>query len=691
MAHDKTNDLLGELEKLDRREDDILDVLVRRGARLEQGLAEAERRSRLVTGGDLQALTGALASLESAIDGVQTRIAKATDGNGAASASTILELAARLREQDTAGDEIRHQLHERLRALGVVEDAAVASKDARTFRLTDPRMQGADVKAFQRELNLRLEAWRAVVRAPVDGVYCRRTRRAARTVAYGLGIDTADWAQGFTPALQRLIREPGRRSPQQLRNARDRRRWRLRLREPRRNDEHRKPVEKEPVPRRSTLAVAIDERGGRYGELIVREAKRHRLPVSLVCALVEQESGFRNVFGHDRVANPIKSPPGGMLEVTKERYEEYLRHRRRGEGAQGVGPTQLTSPHLQDRADELGGCWKPAANIRVGCEYLADRIKRFGKARGVQAYNGAAGNAYATSVFALQRKWRRRLDGAEHKTTARTFRVRRPEMKGADVKAFQRVLNDRLDAWGIHSHVDVDGAYGPQTHRAARRVAHGLGAAAADYRDGITPELRTMIRTPSRRTPQQLQRAHEREAWRRKWRKRDERERRKGALRVRAYAEAKRLVGTMESGGNNRGKMVMEIIRANGGAGPEPWCGDFVAWCYRKAGSKSVTRAWAAVRMLLPMTGLKRTSTPLKGDLLRFTFSGDRFAHVGLFVHWCDARGREVPAGRATHVKTIEGNTGRSGAVSDSTTGGDGVYVKIRARALVTDFIRVTR
>jgi hypothetical protein len=52
MAHDKTKDLLGELEKLDRREDDILDVLVRRGARLEQDLAEAERRSRLVTGGD---------------------------------------------------------------------------------------------------------------------------------------------------------------------------------------------------------------------------------------------------------------------------------------------------------------------------------------------------------------------------------------------------------------------------------------------------------------------------------------------------------------------------------------------------------------------------------------------------------------------------------------------------------------
>ncbi len=450
MALDKTKDLLGELENLDRREDDILDVLVRRGARLEHGLAEAERRSRLVTGGDLQALTGALASLESAIDGVQMRIAKAADGNGAASAPTILELAARLREQDTVGDEIRRQLHERLRALGAVEDAVAAPMRARTFRLTDPRMKGADVKAFQRELNRPLEAWRAVMRAPADGVYCRRTCHAARTVAYGLGFETADWTHGFTPALRRLVREPSRRTPQQLGNARDRREWRLRLREPRRNDKHRKPVEPEPVPRRSALAAAIDQRGGRYGELIVREAKRHRLPVVLVCAVVEQESGFRNVFGHDRVANPIKSPPMGVLEVTKERYEEYLRHRRRGEGAQGVGPMQLTSPHLQDQADKLGGCWKPAANLRVGCEYLADRIKRFGQARGVQAYNGAAGNAYATSVFALQRKRRlerRRAEEARPIPAARRARLRESKRRLKEELESECRANEAYEAY----------------------------------------------------------------------------------------------------------------------------------------------------------------------------------------------------------------------------------------------------
>jgi len=42
-------------------------------------------------------------------------------------------------------------------------------------------------------------------------------------------------------------------------------------------------------------------------------------------------------------------------------------------------------------------------------------------------------------------------------------------------------------------------------------------------------------------------------------------------------------------------------------------------------------------------------------------------------------------------ITTIEGNTGRTGAVSDSATGGDGVYVKVRSKSSVTDYLRVTR
>lgn len=147
-------------------------------------------------------------------------------------------------------------------------------------------------------------------------------------------------------------------------------------------------------------------------------------------------------------------------------------------------------------------------------------------------------------------------------------------------------------------------------------------------------------------------------------------------LRLKALDHARALIGVMEQGGNNAGPMVLKIIRANGGSGPEPWCGDFQAFCYRAAGSKAVTRAWASVRALGGLFGIRRVTSPLPGDLVRFTFD-----HVGMF---------EKDNGDGT-ITTIEGNTGSVGAVSDSSTGGDGVYRKRRAKNLVNDYLRVTR
>lgn len=147
-------------------------------------------------------------------------------------------------------------------------------------------------------------------------------------------------------------------------------------------------------------------------------------------------------------------------------------------------------------------------------------------------------------------------------------------------------------------------------------------------------------------------------------------------LRIRALAEARKLIGVMEEGGNNRGRKVMEIIRANGGTGPEPWCGDFVAYCYRRAGSRAVDRRWASVYLLGTLRLVVKTKSPLPGDIVRYSFS-----HTGMFVRWTNrARGE---------FEAIEGNTGATGAVSDSKTGGDGVYLKRRSLSQVDDFRRV--
>jgi hypothetical protein len=157
----------------------------------------------------------------------------------------------------------------------------------------------------------------------------------------------------------------------------------------------------------STLAQTIDDNGGRHGALIVAEAQRAGIPIPLACALVEQESSFRNVFGHDAVQNPI--PKGSR--VTRQSFERYRGFRDAGLGAQGVGVTQLTFPPLQDKADDLGGCWKVGNQLRVGYELLAELIARHGVRGGLAAYNAGtstspAGLDYARRVLAHRRRWK---------------------------------------------------------------------------------------------------------------------------------------------------------------------------------------------------------------------------------------------------------------------------------------------
>lgn len=156
-------------------------------------------------------------------------------------------------------------------------------------------------------------------------------------------------------------------------------------------------------------------------------------------------------------------------------------------------------------------------------------------------------------------------------------------------------------------------------------------------------------------------------------------------LRKKALRHAKFHVGDMEQGGNNRGEKIERIIRYAKGDVPEAWCVDFVIWNYGHAGSTVVRPGFTrAVRFMFPVRGVEQVSQPHSGNIVRYTFD-----HTGLFWYPCNVLGQRRLWRFATHIKTIEGNTGASGAVSDSTTGGDGVYVKIRHKSLVRDYLRV--
>jgi hypothetical protein len=165
------------------------------------------------------------------------------------------------------------------------------------------------------------------------------------------------------------------------------------------------------LPENLVYVLRARKAGAKYAWRIIRAAKAEGVQFSLAFALVEQETGFRNVFGHDPTIFK------GAGKVTKAKYLAYKRQRGpqgRG-GMQGVGPCQLTWWSTQDAADAAGGCWKPGVNIRIGLHQLAQNIKQHGELQGIAAYNGSgpAAQRYAAQVEQKQQRWHHVLLGGK--------------------------------------------------------------------------------------------------------------------------------------------------------------------------------------------------------------------------------------------------------------------------------------
>lgn len=133
------------------------------------------------------------------------------------------------------------------------------------------------------------------------------------------------------------------------------------------------------------------------------------LNVALACSILAQETGGGvNEYGHDPTVFV------GAGKVTRRNYRRYLAERNvphHGARCQGVGPVQLTYWGFQDRADALGGCWRPLVNMRVGFADLAHNIRVDGLTEGVRAYNGLgpAADAYAHEVIERANEYAVRL------------------------------------------------------------------------------------------------------------------------------------------------------------------------------------------------------------------------------------------------------------------------------------------
>jgi len=246
-------------------------------------------------------------------------------------------------------------------------------------------------------------------------------------------------------------------------------------------------------------------------------------------------------------------------------------------------------------------------------------------------------------------------------------------MKGADVKAFQRQLNQRYERWGVRKRIDDDGEYGSLTRAAARQVAFGLGIAAQAYAHGVGPELRGKIRRPALRTPAELERAERRRDWLRRLKRRHD----GGGVEL-ALAFARKHVGLRENS-RNRHPLVDQWNRAAGSPIGSEWCGNFMNACLMAAGFESQPFLAICKEIeRLARAGHRgwqwRTGDPRPGDLVLYTIDGAA-NHVGIV--------EEV--GR-TQLVTIEGNTRRDGEPSSAPAGG--LYRRHRAITMPRGYAR---
>lgn len=134
------------------------------------------------------------------------------------------------------------------------------------------------------------------------------------------------------------------------------------------------------------------------------------------CALIEKESGGRNVYGHD---------PGGTLsgfpgEVNRGNFEVFWwLVKDRGQPSNGVGPAQLTFPgFFTDMLNRDQQPWHPSHNAQYGFELLLGYHTAAVKAKDPHPwvtagsrYNGAL--VYGIDLHAKIQVWRDELAPAK--------------------------------------------------------------------------------------------------------------------------------------------------------------------------------------------------------------------------------------------------------------------------------------
>lgn len=163
------------------------------------------------------------------------------------------------------------------------------------------------------------------------------------------------------------------------------------------------------VSRDSRLIHLMAAYGLENGASILAASRKVDIPLSVLCAMFQSESGGRNIFGADPAGNAL---PSRWFDtpVSYWKFQYFWRRVHKGYTSNGVGPSQLTSPGLIQTAQNLGGAWKVLPNMIAGARALKDLYAGVGSSDwrlAFQHYNGSgpAAEAYGYRTIEHQRAW----------------------------------------------------------------------------------------------------------------------------------------------------------------------------------------------------------------------------------------------------------------------------------------------
>lgn len=171
-------------------------------------------------------------------------------------------------------------------------------------------------------------------------------------------------------------------------------------------------------------------------DLIVQAASATGVPLAIAAAMIQKETGGKNIYGHDGstetgpgvfstkygpvTINGVTYAQGSDIPVTQGNFTEFRRRVTAGEKSNGVGPAQLTYAGYFKQAPDYP-FWDALANIRFGLTVLADYLNDDFSDSSISSagahYNGgttpnATALAYGADLLTITTAWRAKLAGA---------------------------------------------------------------------------------------------------------------------------------------------------------------------------------------------------------------------------------------------------------------------------------------